>query len=204
MFFYFAKQNNPSVALAKEGDIISMNTNEPKVSQNRQKKEALVAEFQGRVDRSNALVFANYQGLTHQQLESIKKAVKKVDAEFVATKNSLILRALEGLNLSSDDLKFFEKPTATLFIYGDIVEPLKVLAKTVKELQLPAVKFGVLDGKSISESQVMKLATLPPLDVLRAQLLGQMLSPVQKLHTALRWNLQTFVMTLNAIASKKS
>jgi large subunit ribosomal protein L10 len=175
-----------------------------KLSHNREKKETLVSEFQGRVDRSKALVFANYQGLTHQQLETVKKAVKKVDAEFVATKNSLILRALEGLNLSADDQKFFEKPTATLFIYGDIVEPLKILAKTVKELNLPAVKFGVLDGKTISDSQVMKLATLPSIDVLRAQLLGQMLSPVQKLHTALRWNLQTLVMTLNAISQKKS
>ena len=178
------------------------NTN--KVSQNRQKKEGLVAEYQERVDRSKALVFANYQGLTHQQLENIKKAVKKVDADFIATKNSLILLALSGLNLSEDDKKFFEKPTATLFIYGDMVEPLKVLAKTVKELNLPAVKFGVLDGKTISDSQVMKLATLPSMDVLRAQLLGQILSPVQKLHTALRWNLQTLVMTLNAISQKKA
>lgn len=175
-----------------------------KLSNNREKKEALVTEYIARVDRSKALVFANYQGITHQQLETVKKAVKKVDGEFVATKNSLILLALKDLNLSEDDKKFFEKPTATLFMYGDIVEPLKVLAKTVKELQLPAVKFGILDGKTISDSQVMKLATLPSIDVLRAQLLGQMLSPVQKLHTALRWNLQSLVMTLNAIAQKKA
>lgn len=175
-----------------------------KLSHNREKKETLVSEFTERVGRSKALVFANYQGLTHQQLETVKKAVKKVDAEFVATKNSLILRALSDFSLSDEDKKFFEKPTATLFMYGDIVEPLKILAKTVKELQLPSVKFGILDGKTINDKQVMKLATLPSIDVLRAQLLGQMLSPIQKFHTALRWNLQSLVMTLNAISQKKA
>ena len=182
-----------------------MKDEKPKVSQNRQKKEVLVAEYTERVEKSKGMVFANYQGLTHQQLEALKKAVKAVDGEFVATKNSLMLRALEGKVELSDEAKAqFNQPTATLFMYNDIVDPLKHLTKTVKELKLPVIKFGILEGKVITDKEVTKLASLPALPVLRAQLLGQMMSPISGLHRALNWNLQQLVLTLNAIKEKKA
>lgn len=174
-----------------------------KVSANRQKKEAILAQISEKVGRAQAFVFANYQGLTHQQLEGLKKAAKKSDAEFVAIKNTIMLRALTDFNLSDEDKEHFQQPTAVLFIYGDVVEPLKEVAKAVKELGLPKVKFGIFDKKTITGEQVLKIASLPPLPVLRGQLLGMMMSPVQGLHRALQWNTQKLVMTLNAIAKQK-
>ena len=172
-------------------------------SKNRLKKVDIVTELTEKVEKSKGMVFTNYQGLTHHQLEALKRAVKKLDAEFVATKNSLVLRSLEGkVDLEAEKDKFTQ-PTATLFLYNDIVEPLKHLAKTIKELKLPVIKFGILEGKLISDKDVVKLSSLPPLPVLRAQLLGQMQSPISGLHRALNWNLQSLVMTLNAIKEKK-
>ncbi|HSA83874.1 MAG TPA: 50S ribosomal protein L10 [Patescibacteria group bacterium] len=174
-----------------------------KVSENRQKKEVLVAEYTEKVEKAKGIVFANYQGLTHLQLEAIKKAMKKMDAEFVAAKNTLLLRALDGKVDVSAEKDKFTQPTAALFIYNDIIEPIKSLAKTIKELTLPVVKFGILEGKIISDKDVAKLATIAPLPILRAQLLGQMKAPISGLHRALNWNLQKLVMTLSAIEKKK-
>lgn len=175
-----------------------------KISENRQKKEVLIAEYTEKVEKAKGIVFANYQGLTHLQLEGIKKSMKKMDAEFVAAKNTLLLRALEGkVDVTSEKDKFTQ-PTAALFIYNDIIEPIKSLAKTVKEFSLPVVKFGILEGKIITDKEVAKLATIAPLPVLRAQLLGQMKAPISGLHRALNWNLQSLVMTLNAIKAKKA
>lgn len=170
----------------------------------RARKEGIVGEFTEKVKKAKGMVFTNYQGLTHRQLESLKKAVKKLEADYVVTKNRLLIRALESVSLSDEDKKHFQKPTATLFIYSDIVEPLKQLAKTIKDFKLPLIKFAILEGKALTEADVTKLATLPSMPVLRAQLLGQMQAPIQGLHRALQWNLQTLVMTLNAIAQKKS
>lgn len=172
-------------------------------SKNRLRKVDIVNELTEKVEKSKGMVFTDYQGLTHHQLEALKRAVKKLDAEFVATKNSLILRALEGKIDTETEKDKFTRPTATLFLYNDIVEPLKHLAKTIKEYKLPIVKFGVLEGKLINDKEVTKLATLPALPVLRAQLLGQMKAPISGLHRALNWNLQSLVMTLNAIKEKK-
>lgn len=181
-----------------------MNNDTVKVSKNRQKKELLIAEISEKIEKSNGMVFANYQGLTHQQLEGLKKNLKKADSEFIAVKNTLLQRALANKIDKETSAQYFTQPTGALFIYSDIVDPLKELSKTIKEFKIPVIKFGILEGKVVTDQEVTKIASLPPLPVLRAQLLGQMKAPISGLHRALRWNLQSLVMTLKAIESKKA
>ena len=170
---------------------------------NKTTKKVVVAEFSEKTQKAKGMVFTNYQGLTHQQIEGLKKEAKKLDAEYVITKNRLLIRSLPENTLSDEDKAKLQQPTATLFLYGDPIDPLKALAKMLKELSLPTIKFGYLDGTVLSDKDVVKLSSLPTKPVLQAQLLGQMLSPIQGLHRALSWNMQSLVMTLNAIASKK-
>src|SRR6476660_4541531 len=101
-----------------------MNKDNTKTSANRQKKEVIVAELTEKVEKAKGIVFADYQGLTHLQLEALKKALKKEEAEFVAAKNTLFLRALDGKVDVTSEKSHFTKPTGALFIYNDIVAPL--------------------------------------------------------------------------------
>ena len=188
-----------------------MTNDKTKISPNRQKKETIVAELSEKVNKSKAMVFTNYEGMTHQQLEELKKALRKADAEVVVAKNTLIIRSLKKDSKSFDTLDtpdtldtLLVGPTATLFAYSDVVLPLKELARTIKSLKLPVIKFGILDGRAITASDVTKLATLPSREVLIAQVVGGMKSPIFGLHRALNWNIQKFVMTLGAIQKGKS
>jgi len=174
-----------------------------KVSPNRAKKEQIVAKLADKVGRTKGLVFTNYQGLTHQQLEKLKKAIKSLQGELVVTKNTLLKRSLEISNFKFQ-ISNFKLPTATLFLYGDPIEPLKQLAKTIRELNLPTIKFGILDQQAITSEEVLKLATLPSRDVLIAQLLYQMKAPIYRLHRALSWNTQRLVLTLKAVEKTKA
>lgn len=180
-----------------------MNNNTQKVSANRVKKQQLVAEISEKVSKSKAMVFTNYTGLTHKQLEEFKREIKKSNAEFAVAKNTLLKRALTDANLETGDPKNFDLPTGAMFLYGDVVEPLKALAKMVKDFEKPQIKFGLLEGRLMSDKEVLKLSTLPSREVLLAQLAGMMMSPIQGLHRSLSWNLQKFVMTLAAIEKKK-
>jgi large subunit ribosomal protein L10 len=184
-------------------------------SPNRQKKEKIVAGLLEKVNRAKGVVFTSYQGLTHKQLETIKKAVQAVDADFVATKNRLILKALEACPAASplaggvgrEKIKVDQElrdATATLFLYGDPVMPLKAIAKSIKELNLPIIKFGILDGAPMTSEQLLKLSTLPSRETLLTQLVVGLKSPISGLHRALNWNLQKFVMTLKAIEKAKN
>lgn len=175
-----------------------------KISKNREAKIAVVAELKDKVGKAKAIVMTDYTGLTHKQLEEFKKEIKKADAEFAVTKNTLLKRSLEENKLETGDARNFDKPTGTMFLYGDVVTPLKALAKMIKDFEKPVVKFGIMDGQLMDSKQVIKLSTLPSREVLLGQLVGMMNSPIQGLHRSLSWNLQKFVMTLNAISQKKS
>lgn len=189
-----------------------------KVSENRKKKEAIVAVVAEKAKKAKAVVFTNYEGMTHMQMEKLKKGLKTADAELVVTKNTLLKIALEqGLrdNFTLDALPYtLDGPTATLYTYGDPMLALKELAKSIKTLKLPSIKFGIFSTQGGSASgrestiynadQIMQLMTLPSREVLLAQLAGALKSPIYALHRALNWNLQKFVMTLKAIEVKKS
>ena len=181
-----------------------MKKDKTKISANRQKKAGLITEMNDKVAKAKAMVFTNYTGLTHKQLEGFKKEIRKSDAEFEVTKNTLLKRSLIENKLETGEDKNFDQPTGALFLYGDIVTPLKSLAKMMKDLEKPQIKFGMLDGKIMTASQVMKLSILPSKEVLLGQLVGMMNAPIQGLHRALSWNLQKFVMTLKAVEAKKA
>lgn len=192
-----------------------MSDDTKQISKNRQKKIETVGKLSAELSKAKGLVFTDYQGLTHKQIENLKKAVKPLEANFSVTKNTLLKIALEKQNLKTskafffaeseqiENEKDFEGPTGTLFIYGDIVEPLKKLAKSIKDFNLPKVKFGILDGQALSADQVLKLASLPSREALLAQFVGGLKSPLFGLHRALNWNLQKLVMTLKQIEKSK-
>jgi large subunit ribosomal protein L10 len=175
-----------------------------KITANRQKKMDIVIKLNEKIGRAKAIVFTNYQGLTHKQLEKLKKTIKPFNAEYVVAKNSLVLRALEENKIKVEDLKEFEGPTGTLLIYEDFIGPLKELAKLVKELGIPSVKFGVMESKNLTGEQVMKLSALPARETLLTQIAIGLKSPLFGLHRALSWNLQKLIMTLKAVETKKA
>lgn len=169
-----------------------------KISKNREKKVGVVAELTEKATRAKAIVFTGYQGMTHVQLEQLKKGLKKLNAELVVAKNSLLAIAIKHENF-----KTLEGATATLFAYDDVVGPIKELAKIIKAIKMPTIKFGILEGKVLAETDILRLSTLPTRDVLIAQLVGGMKSPIYGLHRALNWNIQKLVMTLKAIEKRK-
>lgn len=186
------------------GCFFIMNSEEPKkITGNRQKKMDIVTILSGNFAKAKAVVFTNYQGLTHKQIEDIKKAIKPLEAEYVVAKNSLVTIALKDNNITLSEDLTLKGPTGTMFLYGDVVTPLKSLAKSIKELNLPSVKFGIMEKDFITGEQVMKLSTLPSRETLLTQIAVGLKSPISGLHRALSWNLQKFVMTLNAIATAK-
>ena len=174
-----------------------------KVSPSRAKKEKIVAKLSEKAVRAKGFVFTNYQGLTHVQLEKLKKALKPLNAELAITKNTLLLRSLEGSEFKTQ-ISELQGPTATLFMYEDIVTPLKALAKTIKELTLPTIKLAIIEDKILTSDDVIKISALPSREILVAQFIGMMKLPIYKLQRTLSWNMQKFVMTLKAIETKKA
>jgi len=167
-----------------------------------QKKIDTVKELSDKVEKSKSIVFAEYKGIKHKQLEDLRKALKKVDSEIVVSKNRLLLRALGDAGNGVKDV--LENDTAALFSYKDEVAGVKELAKFFKVISLGKTKGGLLGTKVLSQKEVEQLASLPSKEVLLGKLVGQLISPVYGLHQALNWNLNRLVWALSAVKEKKN
>ena len=167
-----------------------------------QRKIDAVASLTSKLSRAKSVVIADYRGLKHKQLEELRKALKKVEAEFTIAKNRLFKRALgEKAEEFADSLS---QTTAILFSYGDEVAPIRELLKFFKTAGAGNAKAGLLGENPLSEADVTNLSTLPPRDMLLGNLARGLNAPIQGLHYALQWNLRKLVYAFDAMKSKKS
>lgn len=167
-----------------------------------QKKIDAVAEMTDKISRSKSIIFADYVGLKHKQLEELRKKMRAVDAEFMVTKNKLMERALGDNAAQLKDV--LKQATATIFSYNDEVSGLKELLKFFKAANVGKTKAGLLGITVLSETDVTKLASIPSKEILLGQLAGQLKAPIANLHHALSWNINKLVWALDGIKAKKT
>ena len=145
-------------------------------------KERIVAELAQELGAAETLIVADYRGLTNKQLEALRDKLLESGARFRIVKNTLTRRAAEQAGAESL-LVMLEGPTAIAFIEsgGDPAAVAKALAATARETNVLTLRGGLLEGKTLSGADVDRLATLPPVDVLRGQLVGAIIAPVTQL-----------------------
>ena len=145
-------------------------------------KERIVTELAEDLDAAETLIIADYRGLTNKQLEALRDELLKHGARFRIVKNTLTRRAAEQAGAEAL-LVMLEVPTAIAFIEssGDPAAVAKALAATAKTTNVLTLRGGILEGKPLSGAEVDQLATLPPLDVLRGQLVGAIVAPLTQL-----------------------
>lgn len=166
-----------------------------------QKKIDTVQSLTDKVGRAKSIVFADYRGLKHKQMEELRRILKNVEGEIVVAKNRLMKRALADKAESVSPM--LADTTAALFSYKDEVAALKEFAKFLKSAGAGKTKGGLLGTQLLSDEEVIQLATLPTREVLLARLAGQLNAPIQALHYALSWNMNKLVWTLQGIKEKK-
>ena len=145
-------------------------------------KERIVEELAEQLSASETLIVADYRGLTNKQLEALRDELLEHGARFRIVKNTLTRRAAEQAGADAL-LVMLEGPTAIAFIEssGDPAAVAKALAATSKETNVLTLRGGIFEGRTLSGDEVEQLATLPPLDVLRAQLVGAIVAPLTQL-----------------------
>jgi large subunit ribosomal protein L10 len=144
----------------------------------RNDKERVVAELVERLKAADTLLVADYRGLTHAELDGVRSELLKLGARFAVAKNTLTKRAADEAGVDGLD-EFLTGPTAIAFVSeGEAVAVAKVLADTARQTRRLELKGGLLSSKAITADEVRDLATLPPPEVLRGQLLGAIVGPV--------------------------
>src|SRR5438874_2536517 len=142
-------------------------------------KERIVEQLTEKLRNSDTLIVADYRGLTMPQIDTLRSRLVEQGVTFTVVKNTLTRRAAEAAG-ADQLLALLEGPSAIAFIEadGDAVAVAKALADSARETRVLAIRGGVLQGRSISGAEVEELAKLPPLDVLRGQVLGAIIAPL--------------------------
>jgi large subunit ribosomal protein L10 len=145
----------------------------------RSEKERVVADLTERLRTTETLIVADYRGLTNSELDGLRGELLKHGARFSVVKNTLTRRAAEQAG-ADVLLALLDGPTAIAFLEadGDPVAVAKALGDAARTTRVLAVRGGVLEGKPITSEDVENLAKLPPIDALRAQVLGAVTSPL--------------------------
>ena len=145
----------------------------------KQDKERIVAELTERLKNTQTLFVADYRGLSVTEIDDLRTTLIEHSARFTVVKNTLTRRAAQDAGAEAL-LALIDGPTAIAFIEadGDMVGVAKALADTARTTRILAIRGGILDGSPIGEEEVRNLATLPPLDVLRGQVIGAITAPL--------------------------
>ena len=142
-------------------------------------KERVVAELTERLRVTETLIVADYRGLTNAEIDDLRSKLIEAGARFSVVKNTLTRRAAEAAGADAL-LALLEGPSAIAFVEsgGDPVAVAKALGDAARTTRVLAIRGGILEGTSMSAEEVENLAKLPPVEVLRAQLVGAIVSPL--------------------------
>jgi large subunit ribosomal protein L10 len=142
-------------------------------------KERIVGELTERLQATDTLIVADYRGLTMKEVDALRGELLQHGARFTVVKNSLTRRAAEAAGAETV-LTLLDGPTAIAFLEtdGDPVAVAKALAESARTTKVLTVRGGLLDGRAMTAEEVEELGKLPPLDMLRGQVLGAVAAPL--------------------------
>ena len=165
----------------------------------REHKEQVVDELTQRLQAAETLLVADYRGLTMPQIDELRTKLIESGARFTVVKNTLTRRAAEAAGADAL-LALLDGPSAIAFLDtdGDMVAAAKALADSARETHVLEIRGGVMQGRAMTAGEVESLATLPPEDVLRGQVLGAIVAPLTSLAGLLNAPLQNLVGLIDA------
>lgn len=167
-------------------------------------KAKAVAELSDKLSRTKGAVLTTYRGLSVAQDTKLRRKLREAGVEYRVVKNTLTRIAAEQVNINGLE-QYLEGTTAIAISYTDPVAPAKILSDFLKEIKGQAleIKAGIVEGKVIDANGVKSLANLPSREVLIAQVLAGMQSPIVGLVNVLQGTTRNLVYALEAIRKQK-
>jgi large subunit ribosomal protein L10 len=173
------------------------------MSKVRPDKVAAVGDVTDRVADTATAVVTEYRGLTVSEISTLRRELRKADAEYKVAKNTLVRRAIAGTSVESLS-PYLEGPTAIAWVKGDVSAVAKILRDFARTTPSLVLKGGVMDGRALSAKELASLADLPSRDVMLSQLAGLIAAPMRQMAGLMKAVPQSFAYGLKALVEQKS
>ncbi len=172
-----------------------------------QKKIDMVGEYTQKFKNAKSIFMADFGGINVAEANMLRRSFREANVEYKIIKNTLAKRSFDGAGIDGID-HLLSGMTGFALSENDPVAPIKIIKEFNKTL--PKDKKGLVvkgcffEGKILGPDKADALANLPSREVLLAQLLGMLQSPMSKLLAALQGTGQKLVGTLEAVKNQKS
>jgi large subunit ribosomal protein L10 len=165
-----------------------------------EKKKGIVEGLTERLSRCTIAILTVPTGLSVAEMNALRRKLREAGVEFKVVKNTLAHLAAQAANKEALD-PLLTGPTAIAFGYEDQSRAAKSLVDHIQSSRIELrIKGGILDNRLLSPEEIRHLANLPAREVLVAQLVGGLQSPLARLILVLRGNLVGLLNVLQARA----
>lgn len=167
----------------------------------RSKKDTVLAQYQDWMNQSQAMLLVEYTGASVKVLDGVRAKIRESGGEMHIVKNTLMRKALKeaGIEVPAD---YLQKSTAITFAFSDAAATAKALMEVSKGIEPLKLKGAFLEKQALTAAQAKALADLPPLPVVRAQLLGVLQAPASKLVRTIAEPARSLASVFRAYADK--
>ena len=166
-------------------------------------KRATIAELRDDLAGSSVLITTEYRGLRVREIGEIRRALRKNNVTYRVVKNRLMRIAAEEEG-NAGVASLLRGPSAIAFGSGDEAFVAKTVIDAVRPYKLVKVTGAVVGGRALDADGVQKLATLPPREVLLAQLAGAFNAPATQVAGLLAANLRNLGSLLAQLSEQKA
>ncbi|MBU0596956.1 50S ribosomal protein L10 [Patescibacteria group bacterium] len=173
------------------------------MAKTRQEKEQSIKTLSENIKNAKSTVLANFQGLKVVESEELRGICREANVEYLASKKTLLKRALADAGFDVDTQEF-EGGVAVVLGNEDEVAPAQIIAKFAKNHEAVRIFGGILEGKFIDSAKVTELSKLPSKLELYAKLVGTINAPVSGFVNVLAGNIRGLMNVLNALKESKA
>lgn len=146
----------------------------------KERKEELVAKYETWIKESEAIFLTEYSGLDMAAIDDLRGNVREAGGEFHIMKNRLAKLAFKAAGLEVPE-EYLLGSTAVGIAYEDAPAVAKAIVDFAKDAEVVKIKGGFFSGDHVSGDDIIRLAKLPPLPVVRGQLLALFNTPATQL-----------------------
>ena len=167
---------------------------------NREQKESFVQNFKSIIAENSLVLVFHYRGMSMTDMTDLRVQSFNSGCNIKVTKNRLTKLALEGSDKAALS-EFFDGPTAIAYS-SDPVQLTKLLTNFAKNNSNLVILGGIMDNEILSVEKIEILSKLPSLEEIRAQLIGLISSPAQKIASVLTASSGDLARVFNAYSNK--
>ncbi|MFZ5559465.1 MAG: 50S ribosomal protein L10 [Patescibacteria group bacterium] len=164
-------------------------------------KKKVIDELADKIKRQQCLIFTDAKGIKVNEIQKLRRELKKAEAEYRVAKKTLMSLAIKK-EKKDIDISQFEGSLALVFGYKDPISIIKILANFAKTNENLKILGGIVEDKYLTPDEIKELAKIPSREELLAKLVWSIKSPITGLVNILEGNIRNLLGVLNVISNQ--